>query len=108
MDHVPGLGIEDGTGRVGGRPHLDHPFAVVEPGRDVQDDRRAAQGRVDLAGDRRRVVDDQHVPGAQVVGQVPEPHVVDAVRGPDQQAHLVPGQPAGLGRSRREAPTRRR
>jgi len=57
---------------------------------------------VDLGGDGRRGVDDQHVACAQVVGQVGETAVGQPVRGRHQESHLVTRAAAVLGRLRRE------
>ena len=68
--------------------------------RDVDDDRCAViGGPVDRRGHGRRRVDDQQVAWRQVVGEVGEAGMHRrTVPAGDEQAHAVPGQPAGLGR----------
>jgi len=61
---------------------------------------RSAHGAlgVELGRHGRGVVHHDDVAGAQVVDEVPEALVHDALRPCDQQTHVFPRQPAHLGR----------
>ncbi len=99
---VPLPRVEDRPPGVGRGAQLDDAVPVVEAVGHVQHDRLTVAHRVDLAVDGRRGVDDEDVAGVQVVGQVAEADVVDAVGRADQQPHLVARQAALLGRARGE------
>ena len=99
---VPGRGVEDARAASGAERSSTTRSPPSSRAATCSTTRPPCMRRVDLAGHRRGVVHDEHVTGAQVLGQVPEPGVGDARRRAHQQADLVPRQTAGLRRSRCE------
>ena len=78
LDDVALGGVEQRVGGVGRGAQLDDPRAVVELGRDVDDDGAPSrEPSVDLARHGRRVVDEEQVAGLQVVTDGGERRVRD-------------------------------
>jgi hypothetical protein len=109
-DPLAGRRAAERAGAVG-RAQLDDPPAAVQlevgrRGGEAQLDRLAAGERPGhRRGQRRGDVDHEQVAGAQVLRQVAEAGVLERARRPlrDQQAHLVAGEAARLGRRGRLA-----
>ena len=101
-------GVEHGPRSIGGGTDLDDPGAVAQVHRHVHHDvGPVGESRVRLAGDRLGGVDDDEVAGFQVVGEVAEVRVPNAVAVSDEQLDLVAGDAPRLGRRGRRALPRR-
>ena len=85
------------AGRVGGRPQFDDPHVVVERRREMHGDWCRAADSVDCGRQRRGVVHNQQVARFQVVAEIGEPAVGNAIRGRDHQLDAVAGDTVRLG-----------